>query len=70
MRKQIVEFHSSGESGNIFWILACVRKILQKQQRIIDYNNVWEQVQTCESYEKALAVIREYVDLVDLDGRY
>ncbi|MEG2117201.1 MAG: hypothetical protein RRZ69_05935, partial [Clostridia bacterium] len=61
MKKLKVEFHSNGESGNIYWILAECRKALQRARRIIDYNNMWESVQSCASYAEALAVIREYV---------
>lgn len=70
MGKARIEFDSHGESGNIYWILGKVRDALRKQRRIIDYNNMWEQVQNSGSYEEALEVIREYVDLVDASGRY
>ena len=68
--KPTVHFSSRGESGNIFWILAAVRKALRKQRRITDYNTMWERVQKSGSYTKALAIIREYVDLIDDDGRF
>ena len=65
MNKPIVEYDPRGESGNIFYILATVRNALRKQRRIKDYNDCWEKVQTCKSYEDALKVIREYVTLVE-----
>lgn len=67
--KPKIEFHSSGESGNIHWVLAKLRDALRKQRRIIDYNEAWERVQKSGSYTEALAIIREYADLTDLDGR-
>ena len=69
MNKPIIHFSSRGPEGNIFWILAAVRKVFQKERRITEYNNLWEQVQNSGSYTEALAIIREHVDLIDDDGR-
>ena len=69
MKKPTIHFKSRGHEGNIFWILASVRKVLQKQSRITDFNNMWERVQNSGSYTEALEIIREYVDLIDDDGR-
>lgn len=66
MKKPIVTFDSRGPSGNIYYILGAVRNALCKQRRIIDYNNMWERVQHAGSYEEALKIIREYVDLIDI----
>lgn len=66
----MIQFQSTGHSGNIFWILGAARKELQKQRRITDYNTMWERVQKSQSYTDALAIIREYVELVDLDGKF
>lgn len=68
MKKPIIEFDSRGPSGNVFYILSLVRNELRKQRRIIDYNNCWERVQNSHSYEGALTIIREYVDLIDTRG--
>ena len=68
--KPKITFHSSGKSGNIYFILGMVSTALHKQQRIRDYDEMRERVLATKSYEGALAVIREYVDLVDEDGRY
>lgn len=70
MKKPAVHFRSSGESGNIYAILAKVSSYLYKQKRIWEYNELRDKVYTCGNYEAALNAIREYVDLVDLDGRY
>ena len=69
MKKPRIEFNSSGESGNIFWVLSKVRDVLRKQQRITEYNDLRDQVLNSKSYAEALAYIREKVDLVDLDGK-
>ena len=52
----------------IFAILAMVRRELQKQRRITDYNNLRDRVTSSGSYEEALAIIRETVNLIDDDG--
>ena len=70
MEKARIEFDSMGESGNIYWILGKVRDALRKQRRITDYNNLWDRAQSSGSYTEALAIIREYVDLVDVRGRF
>lgn len=70
MEKATIQFQSRGPSGNIFVILGMVRRELQRQRRITDYNNMWERVQNSQSYKEALEIIREYVNLVDLDGQY
>ena len=68
MDKPTIHFRSRHESGNIFVILALVRRELQKQHRINDYNNLRDRVTASGSYEEALAVIRETVNLIDDDG--
>lgn len=65
MTKPVVKYNPRGESGNIFFILAKVRDALRKQRRIQDYNDCWEKVQQCNSYEEALNIIREYVELIE-----
>ena len=69
MKKPIIHFESRGPSGNIFWILGTVRNALRKQRRINDYNDLRDRVLASHSYREALTIIREYVDLIDDDGR-
>lgn len=69
MKKAVIHFESRHETGNIFAIMAMVRKQMQKERRITDYNNAWERVQKTD-YAGALAILRELVDLIDDDGRY
>lgn len=69
MRKPEIHFESCHESGNIFVILALVRREMQKQRRITDYNNLRDRVTASGSYQEALAIIRETVNLIDDDGR-
>lgn len=63
--KPVVEYNSRGESGNIFWILAAVQRIMKKQGRSSEYQKLWERVQKSGSYEEALRIIGEEVTLRD-----
>lgn len=66
-KQQTVHFRSRHESGNIFWILGAVRKIMQKERRITEYNDMWQAVQNSGSYEDALQIIGQHVPLIDDD---
>jgi len=66
MKKEIVEYSKSGPSGNIYHILGKANLALRKQRRILDYNEMWERVQNSHSYTEALAIIGEYVELIEL----
>ncbi len=66
MNKPELIYDSRGESGNIFWILGQVRRILQQQRRITAYNELWERVQRAGSYKEALDIIGEEVTLIDI----
>ena len=68
--KPTLRFNSSGESGNIFFILGMVAAALHKQRRITDYNNLRDKVIESGSYAEALKEIRRIVDLIDDDGNY
>lgn len=69
MKKAEIHFRSCHETGNIYWILGAVRKQMQKERRITDWNNAWERIQKTD-YDGALAIMRELVTLIDDDGRY
>lgn len=65
MKRVKLEVDFNGPGGNVYYILAVTRKVLQKQQRIADYNNIWENVQKM-NYAQALVEINKYVELVDV----
>lgn len=65
MKKGTVYYDSKGPSGNIYHILGLVRQEMRKQRRITEFNECRDKVFDSQSYEDALAVINEYVDLVD-----
>ena len=70
MPKAVIHFRSRHESGNIYWLIGAAQVELHKQQRITDYNTMRDRILNgADSYEEALAIIREYVDLIDDDGR-
>ena len=62
--KPIVEFDPHGHSGNIYWILGEVSKIMRRQQRIIAFNDLRDRVFEAQSYEEALQIIGEEVTLI------
>lgn len=69
-QKTTIHFNSHGRSGNIFHIMVMVRNEMQAQSRITEWNNTYEKIGQAGSYEEALMILRELVDLVDDDGRY
>ena len=66
MNKPELLYDSQGESGNIFWILGQVRRIMQEQRKLAAFNELWERVQHSSSYEEALDIISEEVTLIDI----
>lgn len=65
MKKPVLKYESRGPEGNTFWILGQVRRLLQEQNRITTYNELWERVQSADSYNDALQLIGEEVTLID-----
>ena len=63
--KDPLHFNSRGESGNIFFVLGMVRAVMQKQRRITEYNDMWQEAQNSGSYEAALEIIGQHVPLID-----
>lgn len=67
MKKPVLKYESRGPEGKIFWILGQVRRLLQEQNRITTYNELWERVQSADSYNDALQLIGEEVTLIDTE---
>ena len=61
--KPIMEYDTYSHSGNIYWILGEVSKIMRKQRRYTDFNNLRDRVFEAQSYEEALEIIGEEVTL-------
>ncbi len=61
-----VIYDSHGPSGNIFAILGQVKRTMKNQQRSSEFDQLWNRVNQSGSYEEALEIIGEYVNLVDI----
>ena len=66
MDRPTIYFDRSGPSGNIYAILGAVSQALRRQRRYTEFNNLRDRVFEAESYEKALQIIGETVDLVEI----
>ena len=66
MDRPTIYFDRSGPSGNIYAILGAVSQELRKQRRYTEFNNLRDRVFEAESYEEALRIIGETVDLVEI----
>lgn len=66
MKKPVLKYDSRGPSGNIYWILGQVKRILQQQGRKEAYDALWARIDTeARSYKEALEIIGEEVELID-----
>lgn len=65
-QKPVVIYDSRGASGNIYAIMGEVRDAMRKQRRIIAFNDLRDRVFEAGSYEEALAIFREEVELIDI----
>lgn len=61
-----VIFDRNGESGNIFYIMGMAYASLLQEGRRSDAERMSQMVPEQHSYEDALGVIAEFVDLVDI----
>ena len=66
MDRPTIYFDRSGPSGNIYAILGAVSQELRKQRRYTEFNNLRDRVFEAQSYEEALRIIGETVDLVEI----
>lgn len=62
-----VRYNRAGPSGNIFSIMGGASKILRTVGRKSDVEAMASRVTSSQSYEEALAIIGEYVRLVEDD---
>ena len=66
MDRPTIYFDRSGPSGNIYAILGAVSQALRKQRRYADFNTLRDRVFEAQSYEEALKIIAETVNLVEI----
>lgn len=61
----VVFYDSKGPEGNIFEILAKAKALMKRQQRLGDYDEMYESVTHSESNAEAMKIIGKYVTLID-----
>ena len=66
MEKPTITYDRSGPSGNIYAILGAVSQALRKQRRYADFNTLRDRVFEAKSYEEALQISGETVNLVEI----
>lgn len=65
-KNMVVEFDRNAPNGNIYAVLATAWVQLKKNRPDFDFREILDRVEDSESYDDALAVIGEYVTLLDL----
>lgn len=65
MKKPVLKYDSRGPEGNVFWILGLVHRLMQRNGRSAEWEELWERVQSAGSYNDALQLISEEVTLID-----
>ena len=65
MTKPELRYNSRGETGNIYWILGELSRIMRSQNQISVYNEIRDRVFKAQSYQEALEIIGEVVTLID-----
>ena len=66
MNKLAIHHNSQGESGNIFWIIKAVRDECRRVgEDPAQFKDMLDRVLATESYNEALAIIGERVNLID-----
>ena len=66
MERPTIIYDSRGETGNIYYLIGQLQQIMRKQRRYTDFNNLRYRIFESGSYEEALAIIGEEVELVDI----
>lgn len=69
METKPIYFDSTGPTGNIFFILGKVQRVLMDLGKHEEASNVSGEVLSSHSYEEALAIMRKYVELIDTKRR-
>jgi len=64
MERPTIIYDSRGETGNIYYLIGQLQQIMRKQRRY--FNNLRDRIFESSSYEEALAIIGEEVELVDI----
>lgn len=62
-----VKFCRTSPSGNVFWILASAQQVLRWQGRTAESVQMAIRVRNSKSYDEALEIMSEYVELEEVD---
>lgn len=66
MDKFTIHYDRHGESGNIFWILRAIYEACKHEgDDPTMFKSMQERVFAADSYDEALSIIGEYVNLID-----
>lgn len=68
MGKPIVVFDSN--NGNLFYILAEVKEALKRENDFENYKKCYDRVKKTSDFKNAIKIIREYVDLIDIQKNF
>lgn len=63
----VVKFCRTAPSGNVFWILASAQQALRWQGRIPESIQMAIRVRNSKSYDEALEIMSEYVELEEVE---
>lgn len=63
----VVKFCRTSPSGNVFWILASAQQVLRWQGRIHESVQMAIRVRNSKSYDEALEIMSEYVELEEVE---
>ena len=51
----------AGVNGNVYNLIAICKRALHSMPNA--YNDMWERIQVCGSYEEALGIMQDYVEV-------
>jgi hypothetical protein len=67
LHKATLRLDLSGPDGNVYVVVAAARQVLKALDRgDPGIGELADRLPTCRSYDEALAMVREYVNLVDV----
>ena len=69
MRKPKIYYDPKGRSGNLNILLQNIRNEFKKMHRITEYNDIWDRVQNAATYDEAVKIIGEKVELICLSKK-
>ena len=65
-KKFTIFYESKGPSGNVYSLLGLVKSNLKFLDRGHEFDGIWERVKNADSYQKALEILGETANLIDI----